>query len=124
MSSGEKGVFKALDDLGFVENEDFVFDKTFSELTKYSGKFLRPDFRFINHKTFLEADGEHHFQPVCFGGISKERAEANLVKKQKSDRVINQFCAENGYKIIRISYKQFPKILEILHINLFDIVDF
>jgi len=123
ISSGEKGVFKALDDLGFVENEDFVFDKTFSELTKYSGKFLRPDFRFINHKIMLEFDGRQHFQPVCFGNCTQEEAKANLVKIQESDRITNQFCAENGWKMIRIDYKQFPKILEILHTELLDIVD-
>jgi len=123
ISKLEKAVFKALDDLGFVENEDFVFNRHFTELTEYSGRFLRPDFRFLKHKIFLEADGRQHFEPVRFGGISQSRAEANLVKTKESDRVTNKFCAENGWKMIRIDYKQFPKILEILHNGLMEIVE-
>lgn len=123
ISKLEKGVFKALDDLGFVENEDFIFNRHFIELTQYSGRFLRPDFRFLKNKIILEADGLQHFEPVRFGGISKEKAEENLVKTQESDGITNQFCAENGWKMIRISYKEFPKILEILHNELIEIVD-
>lgn len=58
-------------------------------------------------KFFLafEYDGLHHFQPVCFRGISIERAEKNFVLQRKNDRRKNQLCKKNGYILIRITYK-------------------
>ena len=122
-SGGEYQIVKALQDVNFFENEDYYFDLTFSELTDYCGKNLRPDFRFIKHKIMIEYDGIQHFEPKTFGGISQEQAEEKFKETQENDRIKDQFCKDNDYKMIRISYKDFPNILSILTTELHDIID-
>ena len=123
MSKGEKRVLEVLLELGFVENVDFVFDQSFSDLTDSCGRSLRPDFRFLEYKIMIEFDGIQHFLPVNFGGCSDEQAEAAFIRVQESDRITNEYCIENGYNMIRISYEQYPEVLSILHEELLDITN-
>jgi very-short-patch-repair endonuclease len=122
-SIGEEKVFKVLCELGFVENKDFVYDLGCKELTKWSQKPLRFDFRFNNHKTVIEYDGKQHFQPARFGCISKEEAEEKFKCVQDYDKLKDNFCKKFGYKMIRISYKDFSKISDILTTELNDVVE-
>ena len=122
-SSGEFQVVKALEELGFIENKDYVFDSSFSELTDYCGRNLRFDFRFLNHNIIIEYDGRQHFEPVCFGSISKEKADEKFKILQECDKAKDDFCKEFGYKMIRIKYTDFSNILGILSNELFEIVD-
>ena len=55
----------------------------------------------------IEVDGEQHFRPVCFGGITKERAELNFKKSQERDRIKDEYCKENGIKLLRIPYLEY-----------------
>jgi len=122
ISSGEMKVINCLEELGLYEGIDYIHNSTFPELTLYSSKFLRFDFRLINHKIIIEFDGRQHFKPINFGGISKEQALKNFEDQQVSDRIKDEFCKKFEYKMIRISYKQFPEILSILHKELLDIL--
>jgi very-short-patch-repair endonuclease len=117
-------MIESFEELGFYKNEDYYHNSTFSELTKYcGGKRLRFDFMFVNHKRVFEFDGIQHFMPVRFGGISQEQAEENFRKQQEHDKLKDDFCKENGYKMVRISYKDYPNILSILHAELMNIMD-
>lgn len=122
-SSGEFQVNKALNELGFIENDDYIFNQTFHPLSQYANKNLRPDFRFINHKIILEYDGQQHFRSDFNFGASKEKSDENFKQIQINDKLKDDFCKDNEYKMIRISYKDFPNILSILSKELFDIVD-
>jgi len=123
ISSGEMKVIKCLEELGLIEHIDYIHNSTLSDLTSYASKFLRFDFRLLNHKIVIEFDGIQHFKPQAFGGISKEQALKNFEEQQVSDRLKDEFCKKFDYKMIRISYKQFPEILSILHSELLDIVE-
>ena len=123
ISSGEFEVINNLERLGLIEDIDYIHDSTFIELTNYCDRNLRFDFRLINHKIIIEFDGEQHFKPQAFGGISKEQALKVFKELQESDRIKDEFCKKFDYKMIRISYKQFPNILSILHGELLDIVE-
>jgi hypothetical protein len=123
MSKGEKRVLEVLLELGFVEDVDFVFDQTFSDLSNSCGKSLRPDFRFLEYKIMIEFDGIQHFKATTFGGCSAEQAEDAFIKTQESDRITNEYCNENGYNMIRISFEQYPEVLSILHGELLDITN-
>ena len=123
ISSGEFKTIQCLEELGFYEDEDYRHNSSFPELTKYCGKALRFDFMFINHKRVFEYDGEQHIRPVKFGNMSQEEAEEQFQKTKDSDKVKDDFCRENGYKMVRISYKDYPNILSILHGELMDIMD-
>jgi len=111
----------ALSDLGFCEDEDYIFNHSFLKLTDWCGKRLRPDFRFLNHKIIIETDGPQHKRPCGFG--SPERAEELFEKIKQNDKMKNDFCVEFGYKMIRIPYKDINNILKILSVELYDIVD-
>jgi hypothetical protein len=123
ISSGEFKMIECFEELGFYENEDYIHDSTFEELTTYCGRHLRFDFMFINHKRVFEFEGIPHFIPQRFGGMSQEEAEERFRKQQENDKLKDDFCKENGYKMVRISYKDYPNILSILHAELMDIMD-
>lgn len=122
-SNGEKYVKQCLSDLGFVLDEDYVFNNSFYPLSQYANKNLRPDFRFLNHNIIIEYDGEQHFRPKAFGKISQEQAEENFKETQENDKLKDDFCKENGFKMIRIPYTKFANTLSILSVELHDIVD-
>ena len=123
ISGGEFEVINNLEKLGLIEDIDYIHNSTFTELTNYCDRQLRFDFRLINHKIVIEFDGIQHFKPQAFGGISKEQALKNFEEQQVTDALKDEFCKKFDYKMIRISYKQFPEILSILHAELLDIVE-
>ena len=60
-------------------------------------------------KLAIEYDGEQHFMPVKFGGVSTERAEENLKKCQRRDRDKNKKIKNNPNDVkyfIRFNYKE------------------
>jgi uncharacterized Zn-finger protein len=123
ISSGELRVINFLSDLGFIEDDDYIFNQRHTELTQYSGQNMRPDFVFKDHKIMIEYDGIQHERPRCFGGISPEKAEENFEKQKAYDALKNEYCKDFGYKMIRISYRDFTRVLDILSIELHDIID-
>jgi hypothetical protein len=124
MSGLELRTKEALEQLGFIKDKDYIFNCTYSKLTDFCGKKLKPDFRFIDHKIIIEADGSHHFKPETYGGISKERSEKQFIKTQECDQIKNDFCRIYGYKMIRIKYDEIKDVLDILHGELDDIITY
>lgn len=89
----------------------FVREKTFLDLKslKRSRNRLRFDFFIPSHHILIEFDGEQHFKPVpYFGG---EKGFHNLVA---NDHRKNMWTKNNGYQLIRISFKDEDRIEEIL----------
>lgn len=66
----------------------------------------RVDYSIRGLKLAFEYDGEQHFRPVRFGGISKEEAQQNFAKQQKWDKTKNRLCQREGYQLIRIAYNE------------------
>ena len=124
ISGLEMRCMEALSELGFEQDTDYIYNKTFSELTDWCGKLLRPDIRFINHKIIIELDGSQHFKPTTFGSMSIEEAEQNFLITQHNDKLKNDFCNVYGYKMIRIPYTEITNILGILHNELEEILEF
>ena len=62
---------------------------------------LRFDFYIPQLNTIVEYDGEQHFRPSSKFGFDK------FERTQEHDRIKNDYCFENGIKLIRIHYK-FP----------------
>ena len=114
---------EALEQLGFIENEDYIFNSSYSKLTDYCGRCLRPDFRLFDHKIMIEVDGAQHFKPSTFGGISSEQAEEIFKLTQECDQIKNNFCEKFRYKMIRIKYTEIKDVLSILHYELDDIIN-
>jgi uncharacterized protein YlaI len=123
MSGLELRCKEALTKLGFNDGIDYIFNSSYSKLSDFCGKKLRPDFRFIRHKIFIELDGSQHFKPKTFGSnISIEQAELNFKITKEYDEIKNNFCLEFGYKMIRIPYTEIMNIFDILQVELTNIL--
>lgn len=52
----------------------------------------------------IEYDGAQHFRPVdMFGGVQ------SFEERQKCDQIKNNFCATNGYRLLRLPYTLSPE---------------
>lgn len=111
-SRGEKIIRDILDD----EECKYIFNGSFGGVKSKNGGLVRFDFViFIDDKPrIIEYDGRQHFVPVCFGGISKERAEENLATLKINDNIKNKFCEENNYPMLRIPYTERNNLEEIV----------
>lgn len=58
----------------------------------------------------IEYDGEQHFMPITFGGMSKEKALIKYNNDLKKDDIKNTYCINNNIKLIRIPYWEFNNI--------------
>ena len=98
-STGEKLVTAILEkqEVNFIKQHKFV-DCT----NKKEGRFCRKlsfDFYIPELNTCIEYDGRQHFEPII--GLGGEEA----FKNQKiRDKIKNQYCEENGIKLIRIPH--------------------
>lgn len=63
---------------------------------------MRVDFYLPDIKTIIEYNGEQHYKPVRFGGISQERAEINFIKQQERDQHLELLCSNNNINLIWI----------------------
>jgi len=63
----------------------------------------------------IEADGQQHFEPVRFGGISQEKAEKNFIETKKRDKIKTEYCEKNHIPLLRIPYWEFNNIEQIIN---------
>lgn len=62
------------------------------------------DFYLPEYNILIEVDGEQHYFPVSFGGISTEKATINFYKQLYHDEIKNKYCKKNNIPLIRIPY--------------------
>jgi hypothetical protein len=86
------------------------------EVKNAEDKWLRWDFiiQTDSGPIFIEYDGRQHFQPVCFGGISKKKAEEAFQKRKAHDKLKDDFCSQNNYHLLRIPYIQFGNVKQLV----------
>lgn len=96
--------------------------KNIREYTFKECKHIRPlpfDFALFDHNktliSLIEYDGEQHFKPVNFGGMSDEKALEGHQNTVRNDNIKNQYCKDNNIPLLRIPYWEFDNIETILH---------
>lgn len=90
-SHGEVKTAKWLNDNKISFIKQYTFDNC-----KYK-KAMPFDFYLPDKKVAIEYDGEQHYKPVkFFGGVKQFRIQ------QKRDNIKNEYCRNNGIKLIRI----------------------
>lgn len=72
------------------------------------------DFYLPDYNILIEYDGEEHFRPVNFGGISDDEALEHLKITQYHDKIKTNYCQENGIPLIRIPFWEKKNIQNIL----------
>lgn len=65
------------------------------------------DFYIPDKKIIIEYNGRQHYQPVCFGGISIERAKLNFIKQCERDLYLKLFCDQNNITLIQIDGREY-----------------
>jgi hypothetical protein len=105
---GEQKIAKYLTKFGIK----FETQKTFEDLKDRD--FLRFDFYLPDKNLIIEYDGIQHYEPVNFGGCTKEQAEENFKNQQIRDKIKNEYCNENNINLLRIKYTDFKNINKII----------
>ena len=106
-STGEERVFVVLQEL----NIKFEHEKRIDCLKLDDSRKHRLDFHFVynNQECAIEYDGIQHFEPVkLFGG------DNYLEKRIKNDKIKTIYCLKNNIRLLRISYKEYTEIKEIV----------
>lgn len=97
-SKGEFAIKKYLDN----KNIDYICQYTFNDCRDIN--LLPFDFYLPKLNIIIEFDGQHHFHPVQFNGISTEEALINHNSTLKHDKIKDSYCLKNNIDIIRIPY--------------------
>lgn len=92
-------------------NVKYVYDKSYSKMTKQTGRPLRFDFRIITdgEPLVIEFDGKQHY------GCSLWEGEDGLLEIQTRDRIKNGFCQKNDILLLRIPYWEKKNMKKIIH---------
>jgi len=107
-SKGEEKINKWLD-----ENKiKYTYQKKFPKCRNKNP--LSFDFYLPDNNLLIEYDGVQHFKPVKhFGGIN------GFIKRQKHDKIKNEFAKDNNIELLRIPYNEFNNIEYILNNQIF-----
>ena len=103
-SKGEKAVENVLQDLNIVYLPQYTFFDCRDKNT------LPFDFYLPDLNKCIEYDGQHHYYPVTFNGVSEERAKENHLETVKHDKIKNEYCKYNNIELLRIPYYDFKNI--------------
>jgi len=98
-SSGEAYVASYLKAKGIP----YEYHKKFDDLRDKAQ--LSYDFYLPDYNMFIEYQGTQHFFAKTFGGISKEKAEQNLILQQYHDKLKKEYAEANGYLLLTPTYK-------------------
>lgn len=98
----------------FLDNCNVKYIKEYEFHDCKNKKPFRFDFYLPDMNVIIEYDGEQHFMPRNFGGISDEEAQAHFNNTQRNDAIKTQYCIDNNIKLIRIPYWEKDNIEQIL----------
>lgn len=62
------------------------------------------DFYLPTYNTLIEVDGQHHYYPVNFNGMSDDEAFESFQTTIAHDKIKNQYCLTNGIPLVRIPF--------------------
>jgi len=112
-SKGERAIQKWFKKYGV----DFKHHHSFFDLRGIKNPLIF-DFYVPFVKCLIEFDGQQHYKPVRFNGISKKRAIAIFKKNRYYDALKDQYCVKKNISLLRINYKEYKNIPKILSANL------
>lgn len=111
-SKGESRIRKVLTDLKLDFSKQYRFTDCRGE--KYPLPFDFAVFKNGNLIFLIEYDGEQHFKPINFNGISDEKALIAHQVVKKHDLIKDKYCNSNNIKLIRIPYYEYENIFNII----------
>lgn len=103
-SNGEKFISELLEKF----NIEYENEYQFKDLIGYHGKPLRFDFKLKNN-ILIEYDGEQHFKSIKGMG-----GKIGFYRRKRNDKIKNEYCINNGLRLIRIPYNMSKNDIEII----------
>jgi ferredoxin-like protein FixX len=101
MSKGERLIKQRLEQFGISFQQQKTFETCVNDITN---KKLRFDFYLTKQNILIEYDGESHFTPVKFNGMTEEQSISEYMRGQYRDILKNNWSIENNIYLIRIPY--------------------
>ena len=100
----------------FLKENNLTFRADVRDTGCKNKRNLQFDFEVIkdNTKYYIEYDGRFHYEPFK----NNEKELIHLKNQKTNDKIKDKWCKDNNYKLIRISYKDFNKIDNILNESL------
>lgn len=111
-SIGEKKLGEILSKMKYNPKPQYSFEDC-----KYKNK-LRFDYYDKNENIAFEYQGEQHYYPVNFGGISDEEAKKNFEETTIRDGIKKQYCEKNNIKLICVPYWEYNDMEHFLMQNI------
>ena len=76
------------------------------KLLRFNNKRYHPDLYLTigGDIVIIEYNGEQHYRPVRFGGMSQENANTKFINQQKRDDELRQYCKLNNIRLLEIPY--------------------
>lgn len=100
-SFGEERIIKVLNELGIK----FETQKRFPNLKGEHNGQLSYDFYLPELSILIECQGKQHYQSIKWYG-----GEEKFIEQQTHDLRKREYCKENNYSLIEISYEDYDKI--------------
>jgi hypothetical protein len=88
----------------FLKDKNIFFEK---KTICLNGSKIRPDFFIPQINLFIEYNGEQHYYPVKFGGMSDEKAIVQFKKQLVRDQNFRSYCLENTINLLEIDGRKF-----------------
>lgn len=111
-SIGEHKLHDILIHLGFNVKSQYSFDDC-----KYKNR-LRFDYYDEKNKVAFEYQGQQHYYPINFGGISDKEAQREFETNIKRDSIKKEYCNTNNIKLICIPYWEYDNMEQFLLKNI------
>lgn len=108
-SKGELQIKKWLESHNLSFEREYIFDDCRNK------RVLPFDF-YVEDKYLIEYDGEQHFKK------RNDSTEEHFQRQLMNDNIKNEYCKNKNIPLIRISYKEFNKINEILNEKLIELI--
>ncbi len=119
-----RGCSKCKNSIGETKVENWLKKNNIEYISQYKfldccgktrRKYLLPfDFYLPDKNILIEYDGEQHFSPARWWGISKEKADILFEKVKIRDKIKTEYCKNNNIMLLRIPYIKINDIDKIL----------
>lgn len=100
----------------FLESSGIKYQDEFS--VRINGRNFRFDFYLPEYTTFIEYDGQQHFEETRYYGDDHQKNHEALLKIQERDAIKNKYCEDNNIPLLRIPYWESKNIITIINSHL------
>lgn len=100
----------------WLDNHSIKYDRSyiFSDLRGLRNKPLRFDFYIEELGVLIEFDGQQHYEPVRFNGMSEKLAISKFERTCECDLLKDVYARQKGIYLLRISYTHIKNLDNIL----------